>query len=187
MTVNTVKHDPYPLTLLYDASCPLCALEMDELRALDGGRRLRLIDFSAPGFDPAAYGATHAALDARLHGLGADGRWYIGMEAIRLAYGAVGLGFLRPTGHGLLRPLFDRLYAVFARHRQPISRAARPLIAWLRRRRARRAAAAIGACRDGLCARPASVAAGLAGASGGTRREAGAATGPDRAREEAAS
>lgn len=145
----------YPLTLLYDAACPVCALEMDHLRARNGEGRLAFVDIAQPGFDPAPYGATLAAMDAEIHGVWADGAPVRGLEALRLAYAAVGLGWvLRPTGLAPLRPLFDAGYRLFARHRRPISRAAAPLINALRRHRARQVAARMARCRGGLCTRP---------------------------------
>lgn len=145
----------YPLTLLYDAACPVCALEMDHLRARNGAARLAFVDISQPGFDPTPYGASLAAMDAEIHGYWADGTPVRGLEALRLAYAAVGLGWvLRPTGLAPLRPLFDAGYRLFARYRRPISRAAAPLIEALRRRRARQVAAGMARCHKGLCARP---------------------------------
>jgi predicted DCC family thiol-disulfide oxidoreductase YuxK len=149
---NAPRH---PLTLLYDAACPVCALEMDHLRARNGAGRLAFVDISQPGFDPTPYGASLAAMDAEIHGVWADGTPVRGLEALRLAYAAVGLGWvLRPTGLAPLRPLFDAGYRLFARYRRPISRAAAPLIEALRRHRARRVAAGIARCHAGLCARP---------------------------------
>ena len=142
----------YPLTLFYDAACPVCSLEMDHLRERDRYGWLRFVDIAAPGFDAAEYGTTAAAMDAEIHGLAADGTMLRGVEVLRLAYDAVGLGWvLEPTGWAPLRPLFDAGYRVFARHRRRISRAAAPLIVALRAARARRSAARMQACRDGAC------------------------------------
>jgi predicted DCC family thiol-disulfide oxidoreductase YuxK len=141
----------YPLTLLYDSSCAVCRLEMDELRERDAAAKLRLIDISAPGFDAAAYGATLAEMNALLHAVDAQGRTHRGVAALRMAYTAVGLGRLvAPTGWPLLRPLFDGAYAVFARHRYGISRLARPLI---ERIAAARAARRMQRCARGVCER----------------------------------
>ncbi len=53
-----------------------------------------------------------------LHVRTPDGRVVCAMEAVRAAYRAVGLGWLvAPTGWPGLRPVFDRLYAAFARNR----------------------------------------------------------------------
>jgi len=143
----------YPLTLYYDAACPVCALEMDHLRARDTHGRLVLIDIAEPGFDAAAHGATLQAMDAQIHARHADGRWSIGVEALRFAYDAVGLGWLwRPTGWPLLEPLADHAYRLFARHRRAISGRAAPLIDAIRARRAAAAVCRMQACRDGACA-----------------------------------
>jgi len=145
----------YPLTLFYDAGCPVCALEMDHLRERDRSGRLVFVDIAAPGFDPAPYGVSLADMNAEIHGLCADGRLTRGVAVLRLAYDAVGLGWvLRPTGWPWARPLFDRAYRVFARHRQLISRVAAPLIHGLRQARARQTAKRMRACRDGACRMP---------------------------------
>lgn len=142
----------YPLTLFYDAACPVCSLEMDHLRERCRDGRLVFVDIAQPGFDAAAHGATFEAMDAEIHGRCADGRMLRGVEVLRLAYDAAGIGWaLAPTGWGPLRPLFDAGYRVFARHRRPISRAAAPLIAAIRAARARRQASRMRDCRDGAC------------------------------------
>ena len=139
----------YPLTLLYDAACPVCSLEMDHLRERNAHGRLAFVDIAAPGFDAAAYGSTLAALDAEIHGVWADGSVVKGLETLRAAYAAVGLGWvLRPTGFGPLRPVFDIAYRLFARYRRPISRAAAPLIDTVR---ARRTLARMSRCQGGAC------------------------------------
>lgn len=64
-----------------------------------------------------------ARLLERIHLLDAGGQVHVGMAVFRLAYRAVGLGWLvAPTGWPLLRPLFDRLYGCFARHRIGLGR-----------------------------------------------------------------
>ena len=131
----------YPLKIFYDASCPVCALEMDQLHARDADGKLVLVDMSAPGFDAACHGFSHADLDAAIHAVRPDGSVVRGMPVLRLAYQAAGLGWLlRPTGVGPLRPAFDAAYRVFARNRKAISGALAPAIAALRSRRARRSA-----------------------------------------------
>lgn len=139
----------YPLTLLYDGDCAVCALEMEHLRERCSDGRLVFVDIAAPGFDAADHGATLAELEAEIHARAADGRVLRGMGALRAAYAAAGLGaVLAPSAWPLLRPWADAGYALFARHRRRISRAARPLIdtllAWRMARRQR-------ACRAGRC------------------------------------
>jgi predicted DCC family thiol-disulfide oxidoreductase YuxK len=143
----------YPLTLFYDGGCAVCALEMEHLRERCRDGRLVFVDIAQPGFDAAAYATTRAAMDAEIHGLCADGTMRRGVEVLRLAYEAAGLGLvLRPTGWAPLAPLADAGYRLFARHRRRISRVAAPLIDALRAARARRTGARMQACRDGACA-----------------------------------
>lgn len=145
----------YPLTLLYDANCAVCSLEMDHLRSLNAEGRLQFVDISAPGFDPAPYGVTLAAMDAEIHARRADGEVIRGVQVLRLAYEAVGLGWvLRPTAWPPLRGLSDVGYRLFARHRRRISRAAAPLINAIRSHRARRMADRMRECAGGACEMP---------------------------------
>ncbi len=145
----------YPLTIFYDASCPVCALEMDHLRARDAASRLVLVDMSAPDFDAARFGLTLPELDAVIHALRPDGSIVRGMAVLRLAYAATGLAWvLQPSAAAPLRPLFDAGYRLFARHRKPISRALAPFIVALRERRGRRALAGMNACAAGTCRPP---------------------------------
>jgi len=133
-----MSHD-FPLTVFYDAACPVCALEMDVLRRRDRCDRLTLVDMSAPGFDASRYGLVHDDLDAVIHALRPDGTVLRGMDVLRSAYGAAGLGrLLRATRWPLLRPAFDAAYRRFARHRHAISRLLGPLIRAARARSARR-------------------------------------------------
>ena len=142
----------YPLTLLYDAKCPVCSLEMDHLRERCRDGRLVFEDISQPGFDAARFGLTYDAVDAEIHGIRPDGSVIRGVEVLRLAYAAAGLGWvMRPTGWAPLRPAFDAGYLVFARHRRRISALAAPLIDAIRAHRARRVAQAMRECSAGTC------------------------------------
>ncbi len=146
----------YPLTLLYDATCPVCALEMDHLRSRNAAGQLVFVDIMAPGFDAAPYGTSWAALDAQIHARCADGTLLQGMPVLRLAYAAVGLGWvLAPTGFAPLRALFDLAYRQFARHRRTISGFTAPLINAVRTHRARRQTQRMAACHGGACTAPA--------------------------------
>jgi predicted DCC family thiol-disulfide oxidoreductase YuxK len=147
-----MDHKTYPLTLFYDAGCPVCSLEMDHLRERNRDGRLVFVDISAPGFDPAPYGVTWAAMDAQIHGLTAGGSMMRGVQVLRLAYQAAGLGWvLRPVGWTPLRPLAEAGYRVFARHRRTLSRFAAPLIDGIRAARANRMAERMRDCRSGAC------------------------------------
>ena len=140
----------YPLTLLYDASCSVCSLEMDHLRSRNAEGLLRFIDITATGFDPAPYRATLAEMNAEIHARRADGQVIRGVQVLRLAYEAVGLGWvLKPTGWAPLRAVSEAGYRLFARHRRTVSRVAAPLINALRAHRARRMAERMRECVEG--------------------------------------
>jgi len=144
--------ETYPLTLFYDAACPVCSLEMDHLRERDRAARLRFVDIGAPGFDATAHGVTLEAMNAEIHAKRADGSMLKGVEVLRLAYDAVGLGWvLRASAWPPLRPAFDIGYRLFARHRLAISSAAAPLIGAVRGWRARRMAQRMRSCSGGVC------------------------------------
>jgi stearoyl-CoA desaturase (delta-9 desaturase) len=141
----------HPLTLLYDRACSVCRLEMDRLHERDRGSKLRFVDISAAGFDPSAWGASQAELEALLHAVDAQGRIHRGVPALRLAYDAVGLGAIwAPTAWPLLRPAFNAAYAAFARHRYRISRVVAPLIEHVA---AARMARRMRRCSGGTCGR----------------------------------
>lgn len=107
------------VTLFYDGSCSLCRREMAWLERADRGRgRLRFVDITAAGFDPAEAGASMDALMSRMHARAEDGELVTGMDAIRCGYAAVGRGWMvAPTRWPVLRSVFDRMYGVFARNR----------------------------------------------------------------------
>lgn len=154
--MNSFTSTLYPLTLLYDGACPVCSLEMDHLRERSTDGRLVFVDIAAPDFDAASLGLTPEVLDAEIHAVCADGTVRKGMEVLRLAYEAAGLGWvLRPTAWGPLRPWFERGYRVFARHRQAISGGLGPLIMGVRalraRGRAHRMVHRMQECHEGRC------------------------------------
>lgn len=104
--------------MLYDGACPFCSREAALLRRADTGARVHFVDISEPAFDPAPYGLARADVDAQLHFFGEDGHLFRAMDAVRAAYRATGMGWrMAWTGAPLLRPVFDRLYRVFARNR----------------------------------------------------------------------
>lgn len=109
--------------ILFDGNCPYCRLEVRWLERWNRKGHLAFEDIAGSTFDPAPYGRSRNELMAVLHGVFPDGRIIQGPEVFRQAYRAVGLGWvLAPTGWPLLRPLFDRLYRCFARHRVSLGR-----------------------------------------------------------------
>ncbi len=107
------------LTIYYDASCPLCSAEMHALAARDAGRRLALVDCSAPGFAGGTDAPPRSELMRRIHARDAHGRWLRGIAVFAEAYRAAGFTrTARVLEAPLLRPLLDLCYGPLADHRR---------------------------------------------------------------------
>jgi predicted DCC family thiol-disulfide oxidoreductase YuxK len=110
------------LRIYYDGLCPLCLREMQHLKRLDQAQRLDLQDINATDFVERFPHIDRMHADRILHGELADGRLLYGLDVTVLAWRIVGRGhwvsFLRWP---LVRPLADRAYLFFARHRHRIS------------------------------------------------------------------
>ncbi|HTP99073.1 MAG TPA: DUF393 domain-containing protein [Casimicrobiaceae bacterium] len=133
----------YPLTVYYDASCPLCRAETEALKARDAGDALRLVDCSCADFEGPVDGVTRERMMARIHARDSAGRWIRGMDVFAAVYAAAGLRLLaRLFASRALRPLFDRLYPWVADHRRELSRFGLPRPFRLVGRRARGSCAA---------------------------------------------
>jgi predicted DCC family thiol-disulfide oxidoreductase YuxK len=121
-----VKAIRYPLTVFYDASCPMCASEMLALKQRDRESRLVLVDCSAAEFDAqvlAGTGITRTELMARMHARDAHCRWLVALDAVEAAYRAAGLERAAQFwGARGMRPLLNPLYRWVARRRQALSR-----------------------------------------------------------------
>lgn len=131
------SHSIFPLTLLYDGDCEVCAHEMNDLRSRDRERRLIFVDIAQPAFDPLRYNTQLSELRAQLHAVRPDGRMLRGVSVLHVAYAAVGRGWLfAPVKWPFLKPMVNAVYRVLSKHRSLVSRAVAP---WLFGRWDRRA------------------------------------------------
>jgi predicted DCC family thiol-disulfide oxidoreductase YuxK len=113
--------------LFYDSECPICRREVAWLKRRDRNGNLELEDIAALGFDPAPYGLNREEVSRLLHGVRHDGVVVKGMQAVREAYQALGLGWLlAPTRLPGMRALSDLLYGWFARNRSAFGRLLEP-------------------------------------------------------------
>ena len=113
--------------IFIDAGCGMCSREARIMAWLDhrrGGGRLRLTDIGSPRFQQttAETGLTFDTAMRSIHGRilagPRAGELVEGNEVFRRGYDVLGWGWLwAPTGWQLLRPVFDRLYSLFARWR----------------------------------------------------------------------
>ncbi|MBY5991195.1 thiol-disulfide oxidoreductase DCC family protein [Ferrimonas balearica] len=106
------------LTLFYDSRCPLCVREMKALKSKDVFDRIRLEDLHQPDFSARFPDLNVERVQAIFHGLRDDGQWFYGLDATHQAWSLVGRGWLTaPLRWAPLRPMTDRAYLWFARHR----------------------------------------------------------------------
>lgn len=104
--------------LFYDGQCPICQKEIAWLRYRNKLGKLAFQDINDEAFESKRYGKEFEDFMAEIHGVYPDGRLVKGVDAFIAAYTAVGLGYLAtPMAWTLLRPMFDWLYSLFARHR----------------------------------------------------------------------
>ena len=121
--MKNVDRSVYPLTLYYEAACALCNGEMTNLMLRNTDGLLKFVDVSAPDFKDLPPGTKLEDLMELIHAQKADGTVIRGVEVFRLAYEAVGLGWVS----GLLKVpplkrLAERGYPILARNRHRIPR-----------------------------------------------------------------
>jgi predicted DCC family thiol-disulfide oxidoreductase YuxK len=116
-----------PLTIYFDASCPLCNSEIQNIKLHDAQGHLILVDCSASNFDVAPFengGITLKDMMQALHVRNNQGDWIIGVPAFELIYQAVGLTAIANFWGGKFTgALAAKLYPWIARNRQLLSRA----------------------------------------------------------------
>lgn len=118
----------YPLTIYYDASCPLCAAEMHTIKETDFENKLILLDCSDEHFEtPTFCPTTKDEMTSRIHAQDAAGLWYKGVDVFTIAYQAGGFTTLSKLwGSKSLRPFFNRAYPWIADNRQWLSKTPLP-------------------------------------------------------------
>lgn len=123
-------HITYPLTIFYDASCPICATEMQTIKETDFHNQLILIDCSSQDFtEPAYCPSTKAIMMERIHAVDAAGQWIKGVDVFEAAYQAAGFTKLsRFWGSKTLRPILTRAYPWVADNRHWLSKTPVPFL-----------------------------------------------------------
>ena len=145
----------FPLTIYYDASCRLCNAEMNNLMLRNQAGKLVFVDASSADLQTAP--APKAELMRAIHGVGADGTVYTGVDCLSRAYLGIGWAWV-PQLINLpgIASVTRLLYPVFARNRYRLPQA--PVV-WIfeqamrraARRHAEQTAARSAACASGSC------------------------------------
>jgi len=150
----------YPLTIYYDASCPLCTREVSILKRYDHAGQLALVDCSPAEF-AAVDDHTRSAMMQLIHARDAAGQWLIGAPVFAAAYRASGFASIASLwGSPRLQRFWGVVYPWIANNRMLLSRlGATGALTWvlhrLHARAAERALAQSRGCHDGACALPA--------------------------------
>jgi len=143
----------YPLTVYFDASCPMCHSEILNIKAHDDKGKLHLVDCSASTFSDKPFRAeeiSRSDMMTRLHVRDSQGAWSKGTDAMELIYHTVGMQNMARLWerHALL----GRLYPWIARNRQMLSLTGIPILFVLWRKwLVWRMHQNIRACKNGRC------------------------------------
>ncbi len=100
------------LTIYYDGACSLCCKKMSWLQKQDKLQKLEFIDIASPDFtDPRVAKISRLELNISLHLRTSEGLFFKDLDAIHLAYKAVGLGWITaPTRIFGIRFISDRVF-----------------------------------------------------------------------------
>lgn len=147
----SVRDPSYPVTVYYDGGCRFCSAEIQNLMIRNTEGRLSFVDCSPADFDSGP--APRAALMNAIHGVDAQGRLFVGVDTFRVAYRAVGLGWVTALlSAPALNRLAERGYPWLVRNRYRIPQwLVTPVFEWASRRAANAAARNARACQDGAC------------------------------------
>ncbi len=146
----------YPMTIYYDASCPLCTREVTILKRYDQADQIRLIDCSPTDF-AAVEGYGRTAMMRLIHSRDAAGQWLVGAPVFAAAYRASGFASIASLwGNSRLQPFWRVVYPWIADNRMLLSKlGATSVITWvlhrLHARAVKKALAASKGCHDGIC------------------------------------
>jgi predicted DCC family thiol-disulfide oxidoreductase YuxK len=149
----------FPITIFYDASCPLCTREIALLKQFDRDEQIRLVDCS-----PADYagegGHTREAMMKLIHAKDSADQWMIGAPVFAAAYSVTGFASIaRLWGARALQPVWQVVYPWIANNRTVLSKlGAVSAMTWvlhrLHARAARRALANSKSCANDQCELP---------------------------------
>ncbi len=160
MSTKTTVH--YPITIFYDASCPLCTREVTILKRYDHADQIHLIDCSPTDFAKIdGYGRD--AMMRLIHSRDAAGQWLVGAPVFAAAYHASGFASIASLwGSPRLQRFWGVVYPWIADNRMLLSKlGATSALTWvlhrLHGRAAKKALAASQGCHDGVCAVPETV------------------------------
>lgn len=116
----------FPLYVYFDASCPLCRSEMNNIKRHDKENRIQLIDCSLGHMNADDFRYEPVGQDElmqKLHVQDAAGNWYVGVGAFEIIYRSVGITIVSGVlANPILRPILDWMYPWVIRHRSTLAK-----------------------------------------------------------------
>jgi predicted DCC family thiol-disulfide oxidoreductase YuxK len=111
------------MIIFYDASCPLCNAEMQQLKTADIEEKIVLEDLNAADFSARFPDINKEQAMATLHAQTLSGEIIYGLDVTHQAWALVGKHrWLKILRWPIVRYFADAGYAFFAKYRQTISR-----------------------------------------------------------------
>ncbi|MFT4908636.1 MAG: putative DCC family thiol-disulfide oxidoreductase YuxK [Oleispira sp.] len=111
------------MIIFYDASCPLCNAEMQQLKTADIEEKIVLEDLNAEDFSARFPDINKEQAMATLHAQTLSGEIIYGLDVTHQAWALVGKHrWLKILRWPIVRYFADAGYTFFAKYRQPISR-----------------------------------------------------------------
>lgn len=111
------------MIIFYDASCPLCNAEMQQLKTADIEEKIVLEDLNAEDFSARFPEINKEQAMATLHAQTLSGEIIYGLDVTHQAWALVGKHrWLKILRWPIVRYFADAGYTFFAKYRQPISR-----------------------------------------------------------------
>jgi predicted DCC family thiol-disulfide oxidoreductase YuxK len=111
------------MIIFYDARCPLCNAEMQQLKTADIEEKIVLEDLNAEDFSARFPDINKEQAMATLHAQTLSGEIIYGLDVTHQAWALVGKHrWLKILRWPIVRYFADAGYTFFAKYRQPISR-----------------------------------------------------------------
>ncbi len=144
------------IAIYYDASCPFCSVEINNIKHYDDDERITLVDCSAPDFDTEAFESdkiTQQDMMNALHIRDDQGKWHIGVKAFEKMYRHVGFNKISALcSHPITKPVVEKVYPIIVKNRYILSKLGMvQVLSWWGRHAARDAAKRAAACKGGAC------------------------------------
>ena len=122
---NPSAKSNWQIKLLYDGECPLCVREVNFLTKKDAGRGIvNFVDIASLDYDPKANaGIDFATAMGRIHAILPNGTIVKNVEAFRLVYEYLGIGWIyAATKIPLVGAIADWIYGIWADWRLKLTR-----------------------------------------------------------------